>query len=146
MTMWPPASMLREGRLTEVVQTVADDTRPNVHLAPEMEPGVEGEHYGWGLHVLERLSDPDAEATALHELAHIYLCHDDDPALKATPRGPERAPWELEADALAAAMVEGRASVMTDAAASLDNLCRDAALYPIDPSRSPAPCADTGAT
>jgi len=124
--------MVREDRLTHVVQAITDDSRPNVHVAPEMHPGVEGEHYSFSLHVLERLSDPDAEATALHELAHIYLDHDDDPALAAIPRGTTaRGPWELAADALAAAFVEHAADlgVMTDPSASLDYLFRDAADY-----------------
>lgn len=72
------------------------------------------------------LTDPEAEATVLHELAHIELGHDDDPtyqeaevADRAAMTDRYRGPWELEADALAAAMTVSIGSDMTDLDASL---------------------------
>ena len=83
-----------------------------------------------GAYSFETLPEPEAEAAAFHELAHIYLGHDANPRLTLIPRGArERGPWELEADALAAAMVEDGDQRVTDLAASLDYLAADAAQY-----------------
>ena len=129
MSAWPLPSMKRADRLTTIVQAVCSDLRVYVQLV-QLEEGVDGQHIGCAMQVRESLSDPDAEATALHELAHVYLDHDLDPVLPTIPRGSKaRGPWELEADALAAAMVDDGALHMTDATASLDNLFKHVDQY-----------------
>lgn len=80
--------------------------------------------------------DPDAEATVPHELAHVQLDHDNDPdyvsaetrdRMDGTDR--ERGPWEIDADALAAAMAEALSGELTSRAETLGFLAEDAARY-----------------
>lgn len=87
-------------------------------------------------HVARRLADPEAEATALHELSHVDLGHNEDHGYEValaldTAAGVDhhRAPWEVDADSLAAAYVESIADLVTDAQASLAALSEDVDRY-----------------
>lgn len=86
--------------------------------------------------ISSNLDDPDAEATVPHELAHVQLDHDNDPdyvsaetrdRMDGTDR--ERGPWEIDADALAAAMAEALSGELTSRAETLGFLAEDAARY-----------------
>jgi hypothetical protein len=114
----------RETKMTVVVAAAGFD-RASVFLA-DFDVDKDGEHWptGFGggpssvvyldVFVARRLSDPDAEATALHELAHVALGHDESPEYAAALEADRlagidhhRGPWEIEADSLAAALIEG---------------------------------------
>jgi hypothetical protein len=128
----------REERLTRVVRAAGFE-RSSVFLA-DFPTGHEGENWTTSrvtdAFVASWLSDPDAEATALHELAHEELGHNDDRGYldalakdQAAGVDHHRGPWEIEADNLAAAYVEHIRDQMTDADASLGCLETDAARY-----------------
>lgn len=129
----------REAKLTAIVVASGYDGT-NVFVS-EQPTGVgsEGWHAFGGfsgrdldVFVASWLSDPEAEATTFHEIAHVELDHYSDPAYEealAADRiaGTEhyRARWEIDADALAAALVESVADRLTDPAGSLAYLAED---------------------
>ncbi len=125
----------REDRLTKVVRAAGFE-----HSSVFLEGfprGHEGENWTTGrvtdAFVAEWLSDPEAEATALHELCHEELGHNEDPAYasaraldEAAGTDHHRGPWEIEADNLAAAYIEHISHRVTDADASIRCLEDDA--------------------
>jgi hypothetical protein len=87
------------------------------------------------------MSDPEAEATILHELAHVELEHDQDRAHpearardEAARMNGDRGAWEVEADGLGAAMADDLRGVLTDAEASIAFLVEDADRYLLEGS------------
>lgn len=132
----------REERLTRVARAWSSDS--SVFLSDDASGVEEGSHAytGFGstptvdMFVARRLADPDAEATVLHELAHVELGHDDDPEYaaalardKAARTDHHRGKWEIEADALAAAMVDDQPGLLTDPDQSIEYLVEDALRY-----------------
>jgi hypothetical protein len=129
----------REAKRTAIV-AAAGYGGTNVFVS-EQPPGMgpEGWHAFGGfsgrdldVFVASWLSDAAAEATAFHEIAHVELDHDSDPAYEEAlaadgVAGTEhyRARWEIDADGLAAALVESVADRLTDPAASLAYLAED---------------------
>ena len=130
----------REERLTSLLRAAGFE-RSEVFVIERLpEDGLEGDHWFGGpdlfVSVASWLTDPEAEATALHEQAHVELGHDDDPGYPAALMTDQaagidhhRGPWEVEADALAAALVETVADRMTDARRSLEFLAEDVARF-----------------
>jgi hypothetical protein len=86
--------------------------------------------------IARRLTEPAAEAKLLHEVAHWTLGHEFDYAYRAaasTDMGEAglhaMGPWEIEADALAVALVDDLRLLVADPAASLEALFDDAARF-----------------
>ena len=135
----------REDRLTRVARAAGFDGSSVSILEQPVGSQPEGSHTysGFGgkfdqvdVFVASYLDDPQAEATTLHELAHVELGHDDDPEYQAAELRDrlasvdrDRGPWEIEADALAAAMAEDIAGELAGLDRSLAWLSGDAARY-----------------
>lgn len=135
----------REDRLTRVARAAGYDSSEVSIVEQSTGSQPEGSHqfigFGWKfdevhIFVASYLDDSEAEATTLHELAHVELGHDDDPEYRAAELrdreagvNRDRGPWEVEADALAAAMAEEITDDLTDIDRSLACLAEDAARY-----------------
>jgi IrrE N-terminal-like domain len=131
----------KEARLTRVARAAGYE-RTSVFISEQptnSQPEGSHRYSGFGgrwdvdVFVASWLGDAQAEGTVLHELAHVELGHDDIPAFEAAEAadrmaGVDRArgPWEIEADALAAAVAEDIADELTDFEASLMWLVEDA--------------------
>jgi hypothetical protein len=86
--------------------------------------------------IARRLTEAAAQAKLLHEVAHWTLGHEFDYAYRAAASPDMGAagrsasgPWEIEADALAVALVDDLSLLTADPAASLQALFDDAARF-----------------
>ena len=86
--------------------------------------------------VARRLPDATAEARVLHEVAHWTLGHEFDFAYRAavdadasSDGGNARGPWEIAANALAAALVDDLNDMLSDPSRSIEVLTTDTARF-----------------
>ena len=136
----------REQRL-DAIASAAGYPEASVWL-DDLPRGYEGRHDFCGQSVsilLARwLTDDQAAATVLHELAHVELRHDEDDAYaaaldrdQAAGTDTDRGPWEIEADALAAALVISLPADLIDQELALDFLTEDCKRYASAAARTP---------
>lgn len=129
--------MIEEARIVRINALIAAAGFPHSFVQFEDFPlGVDGKTDWIGRHpyarVAPRLADHEAEATALHEVSHWLLGHEDDPGYveaiaKDGAEGTDkhRAPWERAANARAGDLIRKLAEGMSDVKASIAYLIED---------------------
>ena len=133
--------MVEEERIVGINALIAAAGFPHSFVQFEDFPlGVDGNTEWIGRHpyarVARRLADHEAEATALHEVSHWLLGHEDDPGYveaiakdRAEGTDKHRAPWERAANARARDLIRELADGMSDAEASIAYLIEDDGHY-----------------
>jgi hypothetical protein len=134
--------MAEEAKIVRINELIAAAGYPNSFVQFEDFPlGTDGKTDWIGrdpyARVARRLSDPEAEATALHEVAHWQLGHEDDPAYveaiakdAAARTDVHRAPWERAANSRGRELIRELADRMSDPEASIRSLIADDSHYP----------------